>query len=202
MYQPKRFGGKPQHILNHQIKAHTIRVLDEEGNQLGIMATVEALKKARELGVDLIEIAAKATPPVCQLCEYGKFLYRQAKKEKEVHSAPRLKEVQLSVNIAEHDLKIKLKHTLEFLKEGHPVKVQLQLHGREKAHPELGRMVLEQFIALLVQEGYVQPKISQTGAQFGCVIQGGKSTKQPKMEVPLVSTLSTIFTHNSHVTQS
>ena len=113
------------------------------GEQLGVMKLPEAIRKAQEMGLDLVEIAANATPPVCRIVDFGKFKYEAAKHEKDKrHSGSRLKEIKFRVNIDSHDYETKLRHGEEFLDKGNKVRVQLQFRGREMAHQELGMALM------------------------------------------------------------
>lgn len=134
--------------INGKIRAREVRVIGPEGNQVGIISLGEAINMARQLGVDLVEIAPNATPPVCRLVDFGKFRYEQAKKEKESKKhqhANRVKEVQLSANIDPHDFGVKVAHSIDFLCEDMKVKVSLRFRGREMAHTEFGFQVVEKF---------------------------------------------------------
>lgn len=123
--------------MNERIRVPTVRVVDEEGKQIGIMPTKEALRLARELGLDLVEVAPLARPPVCKIMDYEKFLYDQKKRQKEAAKkqkiASDLKEIRLNLGIGEHDLQFKLRNAEEFLKEGRRVRFVLRLRGRERA---------------------------------------------------------------------
>lgn len=135
--------------INGRIRAREVRVIGVDGQQVGILSLPEALQKAREHGVDLVEIASQANPPVCRLVDYGRFKYEQAKKEKENRRhqhAQKLKEIHLTPGIDPHDLKTKLHHAIDFLCEEMKVKVTLRFRGREMAHKEYGFQVVEQFL--------------------------------------------------------
>jgi len=119
--------------VNQYIRAKEVRVVDENGQQLGIMSLQEALQKAQQLGLDLVEIAPQANPPVCKIIDFSKFKYQQEKKEKELRKAKRLseiKEIYIKPTISEHDLQIKLNHIKEFLENSHPTKVMITYLGR------------------------------------------------------------------------
>src|SRR5213076_394474 len=124
-----------------KIRAREVRVVSQDGKQLGVLQLGEAINLARAQGVDLVEIAPNATPPVCRLVDFGKFRYEQSKKEKESKKhqhANRVKEIQLSANIDPHDFATKLTHAIDFLCEEMKVKVTLRFRGREMAHQEFG----------------------------------------------------------------
>jgi len=120
-------------------------ILASTGEQLGVMKLSDAIRKAQEMGLDLVEVAATANPPVCRIVDFGKFKYEAAKQEKEKkHSGSKLKEIKFRVNCAEHDYVTKMRHAEEFLDKGNKVRVQLQFRGREMAHQELGTKLLLQ----------------------------------------------------------
>lgn len=135
--------------INGKIRAREVRVIGDEGRQLGVMTLGDALTMARSQGVDLVEIAANAVPPVCRLVDFGKFRYEQAKKDKESKKhqhANKVKEVQLSPKIDPHDLSVKISHAIDFLCEDMKVKVTLKFRGREMAHKEVGFQVINRFL--------------------------------------------------------
>jgi translation initiation factor IF-3 len=143
--------------VNGKIRAREVRVIGVDGNQLGIISLTEAINMARQLGVDLVEIASAATPPVCRLVDFGKFRYEQAKKDKESkrhQHASTVKEVQLSPRIDPHDLGIKLVHAIDFLCEDMKVKIALKFRGREMAHTEVGFQVINKFLAEITPYGH------------------------------------------------
>jgi len=143
--------------INGKIRAREVRVIGIDGKQLGVMALNDALQLARQNGVDLVEIAANATPPVCRVVDFGKFRYEQAKKDKESKKhqhASTVKEVQLSPRIDPHDLAVKVGHAIDFLCEDMKVKVALRFRGREMQHTEFGFQVVKKFIAELESFGH------------------------------------------------
>jgi len=154
--------------INGKIRAREVRVIGADGKQLGILSLNEALSLARAHGVDLVEIAATATPPVCRLVDYGKFRYEQAKKDKESkkhHHASQVKEVQLSPRIDPHDLGVKVGHAIDFLCEDMKVKVVLKFRGREMAHTEFGFQVIKAFLESVAPYGHpdFEPKLVGRG---------------------------------------
>ncbi len=135
--------------VNGKIRAREVRVIGADGKMLGILSLGDALNQARAAGVDLVEIAPTATPPVCRLVDFGKFRYEQAKKDKESKKhqhANKVKEVQLSPKIDPHDLGVKLTHAIDFLCEDMKVKIVLKFRGREMAHTEYGFQLIEKFL--------------------------------------------------------
>ena len=154
--------------VNGKIRAREVRVIGTEGKQLGILTLGDALTLARANGVDLVEIAPNATPPVCRIVDYGKFRYEQAKREKESRKhqhATKVKEIQLSPKIDPHDLSVKLEHAIGFLCEDMKVKVNLRFRGREMAHTEFGFEVVQKFLADLAAYGHpdFEPKLIGRG---------------------------------------
>ena len=143
-YQPR----EPLHRRNGKIRAREVRVIDENREQLGVLPLVEALRLAQSKGLDLIEIAATAVPPVCRIFDYGKFRYEEGKKEKESLRRPanRMKEIQLSPVIDPHDFATKLNHAIEFLCADMKVRLKLRFKGRQKAHKEFGYQVINKFV--------------------------------------------------------
>ncbi|MDX1952953.1 MAG: translation initiation factor IF-3 [Verrucomicrobiota bacterium] len=148
-FVPRSPSNTPFVRINGKIRAREVRVIGDEGEQLGILSLGDAINLARNKGVDLVEIAPNATPPVCRLVDFGKFRYEQAKKEKEAKKhqhANKVKEIQLSPQIDPHDFSTKLTHAIDFLCEDMKVKVTLRFRGREMAHQEYGFEKIHTFI--------------------------------------------------------
>jgi translation initiation factor IF-3 len=154
--------------VNGKIRAREVRVIATDGKQLGVLQLGDALNMARAAGVDLVEIAPNATPPVCRLVDYGKFRYEQAKRDKESKKhqhANKVKEVQLSPKIDPHDLGVKIEHAIDFLCEDMKVKITLKFRGREMAHTEFGFQVIKKFLSEVAPFGHpdFQPKLIGRG---------------------------------------
>lgn len=154
--------------VNGKIRAREVRVIGTDGQQLGILSLGDALTMARQQGVDLVEIAANANPPVCRLVDYGKYRYEQAKREKEAKKhqhANRVKEIQLSPTIDPHDFSVKLSHAIDFLCEEMKVKVTLRFRGREMAHQEYGFQVVQKLLKEVAPYGHpdAPPKLIGRG---------------------------------------
>ena len=154
--------------VNGKIRAREVRVIGVDGKQLGVMTLPDALNQARANGVDLVEIAPTATPPVCRLVDYGKYRYEQAKKDKESKKhqhASVVKEVQLSPRIDPHDLGVKTGHAIDFLCEDMKVKVTLKFRGREMQHTEFGFQVIKKFLENIAPFGHpdFEPKLIGKG---------------------------------------
>jgi translation initiation factor IF-3 len=156
-FSPRNFSPASFVRVNGKIRAREVRVIGIDGKQLGVISLTDALNLARQNGVDLVEIAATATPPVCRLVDFGKYRYEQAKKDKDSkkHShASMVKEVQLSPRIDPHDLGIKIAHAVDFLCEDMKVKVALKFRGREMAHTEVGFQVINKFLTEVAPYGH------------------------------------------------
>lgn len=133
--------------INDRIRAPRVRVVLANGEQLGVMGSREALAKAQSLGLDLVEIAGQADPPVCKIIDYGKYKYEQSKlKKQKSKTSTRMKEVKFRVGTGQHDYNIKLGHAEDFLEANHKVRFVLQFRGRENAHKELGFVMLNRII--------------------------------------------------------
>ena len=135
--------------INEQIRAREVRVVSDANEQLGIMSISEAIGLAETKGLDLVEVAPNGKPPVCRVMNYGKYRYEQQKRDKEAKKKQKVfqvKEVKLRPNIEDHDFYVKLKNAQRFLGDGNKVKVTIMFRGREMAHPELGRNVLERVL--------------------------------------------------------
>ena len=131
--------------INEEIRAREIRVIADDGEQLGIMSSREALQLAQERHLDLVEIAPTAKPPVCRIMDYGKYRYEQQKRDKEARKKQKtfdIKEVKLRPGIEDHDFGVKFKNAVRFLEDGDKVKITIMFRGRELSHPELGEALL------------------------------------------------------------
>ena len=161
-------------------------MIDSKGEQLGLLTRLEALEKARELGLDLIEIAPNADPPVAKLANFQKFRYEESKKErasKKGEHVGRLKELWLSPRIAEHDLRVRLNRTEEFLKAGHKVKLTVKFKGREMAHQELGHKVLQEALTQLGDRVGVDMEPKMEGRKLSMIVgkvKGGVKNAETK----------------------
>lgn len=160
--------------MNERIRAPKVRVVDGETNaQLGVMPTHQAIRLAKERGVDLVEVAATADPPVCRLVDYGKYKYMLEKQKKEAakhHKASKLKELKFRIGIDPHDYLIKIAHAEDFLAEGHKLRIQLQFRGRQMAHQELGHQLAERIKQDLITMGAVESAPRQAGRNINMQI--------------------------------
>lgn len=159
--------------LNHQIKAPTLRVISEEGEQVGIMKTSEALALAQENGLDLVEVSPVANPPVAKLIDFAKYKYQQKKMEQQQKKKAKKTEVKtiwLSVRISEHDMQIKANKVMEFLTDGDLVRVELRMRGREQAYGELGRQQLANFLKLLTVPNRIEVPMKRMGGTWSVTV--------------------------------
>ena len=152
--------------INEQIRVREVRLIDDEGEQKGIVPTIEALKMAREQELDLVEVAPQANPPVCKILDYGKYRFEQEKKlrdSKKNQKQLKLKEIRMQPKIGSGDLDFKSKHVQEFLTEGNKVKVTIRFRGRELAHTELGYDVLKEVLKRLNDEYVIEKQPAMEG---------------------------------------
>lgn len=169
--------------VNGKIRAREVRVIDTDGSQLGVIQLADAINLARAKGVDLVEIAAAATPPVCRLVDFGKFRYEQAKKEKESRKhqhANKVKEIQLSPQIDVHDFGVKLSHAIDFLCEEMKVKVTLRFRGREMAHKEFGFQQIDKFTKEVTPYGHPDSAAKLVGKGITVMFSPLPRTKRAK----------------------
>ena len=146
-------------MINEQIRDREVRLVGEDGEQLGIMSAKEALKIAAEADLDLVKIAPKAQPPVCKIVDYGKYRYEQTRREKEAKKNQRVidvKEVRLSLNIDTHDFNTKVKQATKFINSGNKVKVSIRFRGREMGHPEIGHENMGRFAQAMEEVAVVE----------------------------------------------
>ena len=145
-------------MINEEIRDREVRVVDQNGEQLGVMSSREALALAEERQLDLVKIAPQARPPVCKLMDYGKYRFEQSKKEREFRKNQKVitvKEVRLSATIEDHDVDVKYKNAVKFLKEGNKVKVTIRFRGRQITHSEIGRQIMTEFAERIKEYGTV-----------------------------------------------
>lgn len=146
-------------MINEEIRDREVRLIGADGAQLGVMSTKAAMEKAEEAGLDLVKIVPNAQPPVCKLIDYDKHRYEQAKRERELRKNQRiveLKEVQLSATIEENDVQVKFKNAVKFLQEGDKVKVSIRFRGRQIAHADIGRQIMQDFASRIEEHGVVE----------------------------------------------
>jgi translation initiation factor IF-3 len=182
-FPPRQFPPRDFTRVNNKIRAREVRVIGENSEQLGVMSLNDALAMARARGVDLVEIAAAATPPVCRIVDYGKFRYEQAKKDRESKKhqhANKVKEIQLSANIDPHDFGVKLGHAIDFLCEDMKVKVSLRFRGREMAHQEFGFAQVNRFIKDVAPWGHPDAPPKLIGKGLNVMLSPLPKTKRAK----------------------
>lgn len=183
---------KDEHRINDRIRVPRVKVVDENGVMLGEMPTLQALQIARERGYDLVEVAAEARPPVCKLLDYGKYKYEQKKrqnKSKSKQHVQQVKEVRLRPLTGEHDLMTKLKKAQEMLLEGDKVLITIFFRGREQAHKEHGRAMMDKIRKELDEVAKVEHEISMTGPrmQMTFLPKPGAKAPKPKTAAPAPS---------------
>lgn len=156
-------------------------IIAATNEQLGVMKTEEALRKARSYGLDLVEVAATANPPVCRIVDFGKYRYELAKQEKEKkHTVSKVKEIKFRANIDEHDYMTKIRHAEEFLDKGNKLKVGLQFRGREMAHQEIGRAVLDRVKEDLATMAHVDMEPKMAGRSLGMTLSPLPAAKRKR----------------------
>ncbi len=150
-----------------------VRLIDNDGNQLGVQPVAEAMRIAEESGLDLVEVAPQASPPVCRIMDYGKYKYQQGKRERDArkkHKTTELKEIRMHVSIDEHDFLTKAKHAEKFLARGDKVKFSIIFRGREMGQTENGRKVLHKFLEHLGDKAKTDQMPRQEGRFMSCVV--------------------------------
>ena len=159
--------------VNERIRVREVRVIDDTGEQLGIMAPQEGLRLAREKGLDLVEISATAQPPVCRIMDFGKYSYEQQKRTRSARKHQKtivLKEIKFRPKVDEHDYQFKKKHIERFLGDGDKVKATIFFRGRENAHPDIGRRVLERLVDELRDVAVAETEPNKEGNQMHTIL--------------------------------
>ena len=172
-------------MINEQIRDKEVRVIGEEGQQLGIMSAKEALQLAEEAGVDLVKIAPTANPPVCRIVDYGKFKYEQLRKEKEAKKKQHVievKEIRLSPNIDTNDLNTKINAARKFLTKGDKVKITLRFRGREMAHMNSSKHILDDFATSLSDISVVEKAPKVEGRSMTMFLTEKRKVAEVKIE--------------------
>jgi translation initiation factor IF-3 len=171
--------------INDRIRAREVRVIDDEGGQIGIMPPFEAIRMARTKNLDLVEISPTAQPPVCRIMDYGKFLYQQEKKEREAKKHQKtitVKEVKFRINVDDHDYETKKNHVLRFLDEGDKVKATIFFRGREMTRTGLGRQILERLIKDVEPQSIVEFRPRQEGNTLHAILAPKKTAAEREKE--------------------
>ena len=171
---------------NHRIKVPQVRVISPEGKQLGIMDTPKAINLALDNGLDLVEFAPNATPPVCKIVDFGKWVYEEQKKHTHSKStASKIKEIEFTARIAEHDFVTKMRHAEEFLGHGNKVKLRLKFRGREMAHTEIGFAVIKRALGDLEGMGHPDSEARLMGKQINVMLTPHPINKRkPRFHLP------------------
>jgi len=167
-------------MINEEIRDKEVRLIAEDGTQLGVMPTKAALEKAEQAGLDLVKIVATAQPPVCKLMDYDKHRYEQSKRERDLRKNQRivtLKEVQLSATIEENDVQTKFKNAVKFLQDGDKVKVSIRFRGRQIAHADIGMKIMQDFASRIEEYGTVERRPMLEGRNM-IMILGPKAEKK------------------------
>ncbi len=169
--------------INERIRVREVRVIDEKGEQLGILPPFEALKIARERGLDLVEVSPNAVPPVCRIQDYGKYLYEKDKSERAARKKQKvitIKEVKFSVTVDEHDYQTKKNQAVRFLNDGDKVKASLRFKGRQMAHRDLGYNIINRLIRDIGDAGVVEFMPRMEGNTLHAIIAPGKKAEAAK----------------------
>jgi translation initiation factor IF-3 len=182
---PRRFDRQPPERdstrINERIRVPEIRLIDETGQQVGIMKTQDALRIAQERDLDLVEVAAEAKPPVCRILDYSKYKYEQAQKQKSARKHQQqinVREIKFRPKIAQHDYDTKKGHVERFLKGRDKVKVTIMFRGREMAHPERGEMILNRLAEDLGELAIVEQRPQQDGRNMTMMLGPGKTPEE------------------------
>ena len=168
--------------VNERIRVREVRVIDEDGSQLGIMPPPQALAIARQKGLDLVEIAATANPPVCRIMDFGRYQYQEQKRARSAKKHQKVievKEIKFRPKVDEHDYQFKKKHIERFLSDGDKVKATIFFRGREMAHPEIGRRILERLIDELADVAVAETTPRQEGNQMHTILSQKAGAKKP-----------------------
>ncbi|HTE50744.1 MAG TPA: translation initiation factor IF-3 [Kofleriaceae bacterium] len=164
---------RDQYRVNHRIRVPEVRVVLDDGTQLGILTRDEALRLAEEKGLDLVEIAARSSPPVCRIMDYGRFKYEQSKKQKQARkhaSSMELKEIKFRPKTEQHDMDFKVKHVRRFLEEGNKCRLVIVFRGREIVHPETGVAVLNRVVDATQDIASVEVRPSLEGKRMMMIL--------------------------------
>lgn len=173
--------------VNRRIRVPEIRVIGEDGEQLGIMPTIQALRRAESVSLDLVEVQPRAKPPVCKIMDYGKYKYEQSRKtaeSKKKQQQIELKEVKFRPKTGEHDFDVKVKNLKRFLEKGNKGKVSVMFRGREIVHPDVGREMLNRVIQTLGDEAIVEQHPRLEGRQMVMIVAPGKGIKKAPVQDP------------------
>ena len=182
---------KDEHRLNERIRVPQVRLIDEKGVQVGVVPTYEALQMARERGLDLMEVSPNAQPPVCKICDYGKFKYEKKKKEqiaRKKQTVIKVKEIQLRPQTEEHDLDYKFKNVRQFLEDGDKAKITIMFRGREITYVDQGFKIMRQLAELVKDVGTIEAPPKIEGKKLIMVLAPGAAKKSSAQTVKVVTT--------------
>ncbi|MBM3207656.1 MAG: translation initiation factor IF-3 [Chlamydiae bacterium] len=166
--------------INREIRAAKVRVIDQDGEQLGVLTVPEAIAKAELAGLDLVEIAPNAEPPVCKIIDYGKYRYQMTKKEKESKKSQhqvKVKEIKIKPTTDEHDIQVKVKHAREFIAKGDKVRITCVFRGRELMHPEIGKKAVDKICEDLSDIATPEAEARLMGRNLSTVLAPGSKKK-------------------------
>ena len=187
---PRRFDRRPperdQTRINERIRVPEVRVIDDEGNQVGVLKTPDALQLAQERELDLVEVAPEARPPVCRILDYSKYKYEQAQKQKQARKHQQqitVREIKFRPKIAEHDYDTKKHHVERFLRHKDKVKVTIMFRGREVTHPERGTAILDRLAEELSELGVVEQRPMQEGRNMTMMMAPSKAVLAGRVDV-------------------
>ena len=173
--------------MNRRIRVREVRVISDDGTQLGILPTEEALRRAEDKGLDLVEVQPMARPPVCKIMDYGKFKYQQkrnAAEQKHKQKVVEVKEVKFRPKTGKHDFDTKVRHLREFLADGNKAKVTIMFRGREIVHPEIGQDVLKKVAEAINDIALIELAPRMEGRSMFMVVAPGKPGQKPKPMTP------------------
>jgi translation initiation factor IF-3 len=192
--------------VNERIRTREVRLIDENGEMVGVMPTQRALDIARERNLDMVEVSPNAVPPVCKLMDYGRFKYEQAKKENEARKNQKtitLKEIRLHPRTDEHDVDVKTRKIQEFLAEGDRVRVSVQFRGAEMRHPDIGRKLLDEIAEVLKGSVIIERSPSMEGRMMSMIVSrapGWEPAKKQQTVVPEKKKATPATTNNGATT--
>lgn len=170
---------KDEHRINERIRVPQVRLIDENGGQVGVVPTAQALQMARDRGLDLMEVAPNAQPPVCKICDYGKFKYEKKKKDHEAkkkQTVIKVKEVQLRPQTDEHDLEYKTKNIRQFLEDGDKAKITMMFRGREVMYADTGRKIMAELKAKMADISVVEAEPKLEGKKMIMILAPNAAT--------------------------
>ena len=174
-----RISAEKKPRINEEIRAHQVRLIGEDGSQLGVVSANDARQMSEEAGLDLVEISPDADPPVCRIMNFGKYVFQQRKRKaaaKKKQKLVQIKEVKFRPGTEEADYQVKLRNMLRFLEEGDKVKITVRFRGREMAHSELGIQLLERVVTAVVTFGIVEQRPKTEGRQMVMIVGPKKSS--------------------------